>query len=111
MSLRAGRLRERLALQAISSVPDGAGGNTQSWANFASDIPAEIEPLAGGEAFRQGMANATQFYRITIRFRAGVTPRNRIWWNGQALNIRTCADPDNRRESLVITAESGAAEP
>ena len=108
--IRPGELRERLTLQEFVLTPDGAGGSTKSWNDVPGTIWAKIEPLNGGEAFRQGMLNATQLYRVTIRWRGTISPTNRLVWNGQALNIRTCADPDNRRAALVMTVESGAPE-
>ncbi|MEG3144221.1 phage head closure protein [Sphingomonas sp. RT2P30] len=104
-------MRQRVDIQAASQVSDGAGGELKSWANIASSVAAEIIPLTGGEAFRHGVANNTQFYRVTMHHRDGVTPANRLVWNGTLLNIRTCGDPENRRRNLVMTAESGAGEP
>lgn len=109
--MRGGRMRERVDIQVIALTPDGAGGNTKGWSAIAQDVACEVLPLNGGEAFSQGVARNTQFYRVTMRYREDVTPRHRLWWRGKALNIRTCADPDNKRASLVLTVESGAPEP
>ena len=111
MGLAAGSLRERVVVQAVTLTPDGSGGTTKAWTTTHESVPAMIEPLSGGEAFRAALANNTQMYRVTIRFRTDITPRNRLVWKGQVLNIRTCADPEMRREKLVMTAESGAPEP
>lgn len=112
MTLRAGKLREKIDIQAVIQLADGAGGTTKTWASFALAVPAHFEPVTGGETFALGVARSTQFYKVTIRWRGDVTPRNRIWWQGRALNIRTAADPDDgRREKLVMMAESGAPEP
>lgn len=108
--IRAGDLREDVTIQAVTLSSDGAGGSTKAWNDTGRPASAKIEPLNGGEAFRQGMLNATQLYRVTIRWRGDISPANRLMWNGQALNIRTCADPDGRRAALVMTVESGAPE-
>jgi SPP1 family predicted phage head-tail adaptor len=110
MRLSAGTLNQRMDIQSFTGASDGGGGTVKAWEKTAT-ISAKVEPLNGGEAFRQGVANATQLYRVTIRFRTDINPANRLMWNGTALNIRTCADPDGRREALVMTVESGAAEP
>lgn len=109
--IRPGDLQDRLSIQASTSSPQAGGGKIKAWADIASPIWAKVEPLNGGEAFSQGIARNTQFYRITIRWRGDVTPANRLMWNGMALNIRTCADPDRSRTALLITAESGVGEP
>ncbi len=108
MSLSAGRLRQRVTIQSPVGTPDGGGGNVRTWSSVTT-VGAEVLPVNGGEAFRAGIANATQFYRVTIRFREDVTPIHRLLWKGTPLNIRTIGDPTNRREELLITAESGVA--
>jgi SPP1 family predicted phage head-tail adaptor len=107
--LEAGRLRQRITYQAAVGTPDGSGGSTKAWSNLAYAW-ASVEPVNGGEVFKAGLLHATQFYKIEARFRSDITPLNRIMWKGVALNIRTCADPDGRRESLLIVAESGVAD-
>ena len=110
MSLSAGRLRHRVTIQQSTTTSDGAGGSPKTWGDVVT-VWAEVLPVNGGETFRHGIQNATQFYRVTIRMRTGITPANRLVWNGTPLNIRTCADPDGTREALLLTVESGAAEP
>ena len=109
--IRSGELRDRITIQGASSAPQPGGGKVKTWTDVGLPIWAKIEPLSGGEAFAQGIARNTQFYRVTIRYRSDVTPANRIMWGGVALNIRTAGDPDPRGEALVMTAESGAGEP
>lgn len=62
--------------------------------------------MRGGEALSQSILRTTQFYRVTIRRRAGVTTAHRLLWNGIALDIRT-APPSTDRTTLVMTCESG----
>ena len=110
MALRPGDLREKIDIQEVTEARAPGGGTSKSW-NTVTTVWAQVVPLTGGEAFAQGIARSTQFYRIVIRHLAGITPRNRVVWNGQPLNIRTVADPDGNREALELKAESGAAEP
>jgi SPP1 family predicted phage head-tail adaptor len=110
MGLIIGELRERITIQSFSTTSQPGGGKTKAWTDVIT-VWAKVIPANGGEAFAQGVARNTQFYRVEIRFRTGITPANRLMWRGTALNIRTCADPDSRRESLMMTVESGAGEP
>lgn len=110
MSVPAGELDQRVAIQVASATSDGAGGSRKSWATVTT-IWAKVEPMNGGEAFAQGVERATQFYRVTIRRRGGVSQKNRLLWKGVALNIRTCADMDGRNADLTMMVESGAGEP
>ena len=111
MGLYAGDLREVIDIQSVTEGVVPGGGTSKVWATVFEGVRAKIEPISGGEAFAQGIARNTQFYQVTIRWRMGVSPRNRIVWNGMFLNIRTCGDPDMTREALELRVESGAAEP
>lgn len=109
MGLNPGRLNQQVTIQVPTETRQAGGGKQRTW-DDVDTVWAEVLPANGGEAFAQGVARNTMFFRITIRFRTDVTPRHRLLWNGQYLNIRTCADPDQRRESLLISAESGVPE-
>ena len=110
MGISAGSLRDQVQIQAATSSGDGAGGAIKTWSTFAT-VWAAITPISGGEAFAQGLARNTQFYRVTIRFRSDVSAANRIMWGTLPLNIRSASDPDRRGEALVMTVESGVGEP
>jgi SPP1 family predicted phage head-tail adaptor len=109
--LSPGRLNSRVTIQRDDKVEVGTGFEA-NWVDVAT-VWAEVLPANGGEAFSQGILRQTQFYRVTIRMRNDVTPEHRLIWRTRGaeavLNIRTCADPDGRREALLMTAESGVA--
>lgn len=105
--LAAGRLRDRISIQRNAMVRSGAGYEA-AWTDIATRIAAEVKPSTGGEAFRQGVERATQFYRITVRWREGIRPDDRVSWRGETLAIvGQPADPTGLREELLIVAESG----
>lgn len=106
-ALLAGQLRDKIVFQVATETSDGAGGTTRAWSDVATRR-ALIEPMNGGEAFRAGVTRSTQFYRVSVRWFDGITPKHRILWGTVPLDIRTCADPDGTRRVLLITAESGA---
>ena len=105
------RLRERVVIQRNDRAKSGTGF-VSHWVDVAP-VFAEVLPIkGGGEAFAQGIQRQTEFFRVTLRFRSDVTPQHRLIWKkrggvDQALDIRTCADPDNRGEALLIHAETG----
>ena len=109
MFLSAGRLRNRITIQAPTHTPDGIGGQLTTWDDLTT-VWAEVLPANGGESFRLGIERKSQFYRVTIRYRSDITAAHRLVWNDVAMNIRTCADPDGRREALLISAETGVAD-
>ena len=110
MSLAAGRLRESITIESAAGRVRVGPGHASNWAPIAT-VRAEVLPVNGGEAFSQGLERGTQFYRVTIRHRDDVTPQHRLIWHRRGgdvlLNVRTCDDPDNRRQALLMSAESG----
>lgn len=42
-------LPDRATIQRETLVPDGAGGQTSSWATLAADVPCRLSPVGGGE--------------------------------------------------------------
>lgn len=111
MTLAAGRLRERVAIQSANLVDNGRGGRKpppgeQPWKDVATKVRAEIIPLRGDEALSLGVQRSTQLYRVTIRKRAGVTTAHRLMWGEIALDIRS-APPSTDGCSIVLTCESG----
>ena len=111
MGLAAGRLRDEVTIQEPNLVDNKRGGRKpapgeDAWKDVDT-VHAEIIALRGGEALQNGIQRGTQLWRVTIRIRDDVTPRHRLVWNGTPLNIRTAA-PNEERDGLVMTAESGA---
>ncbi|WP_310474099.1 phage head closure protein [Sandarakinorhabdus sp.] len=106
MSLAAGRLRNRVVIEAPAHTPDGAAGRRTAWRRVAS-VAAEVLPLAGNDALEDLVVRTAQAYRVTIRWRAGIDTRHRLVWNGLALKINSAVDPDQRRERLQMACEAG----
>lgn len=105
------RLRERVTIQERNVEKNGRGGRRppegqDPWREVAAGVAAEVIPLRGGEALSQSIQRSTQFYRVTIRKRPGVTTSHRLLWNGIPLDIRT-APPSTDRATIVMTCESG----
>lgn len=106
MTLAAGRLRNRVVIEAPAHTPDGAAGRRTAWRRVAS-VAAEVLPLAGNDGLEDGVVRAAQAYRITIRWRAGLDTRHRLIWNGQPLKINSMVDPDQLRQRLVLACVAG----
>lgn len=113
MSIAAGKLRERVAVQEKNLVDNGKGGrsrpaNGPEWKNLADadSVPAEIIPLRGDEALANSVLRAVQLYKVTIRARPDVTAAHRLDWDGVPLNIKALARSTDRRE-IIMTCEAG----
>lgn len=104
--LKAGSLNRRVSIEVLESTPNGSGGFYSAWVPLMT-VWAEVIALRGGEALVQNVQRSTQLFRVTIRWRSDVTSANRLMLDGRAMNIISCEDVDGRRESLVMTAETG----
>jgi SPP1 family predicted phage head-tail adaptor len=109
MGLRAGDLRQRITFQQKVDVANGRGGFTREWVNLTSAWAAVISQN-GREAVINTALQGISTYRITVRWRAGITNKNRILYGAEELNIRSVVDPDGRRERLDILADTGSPE-
>lgn len=104
----AGELDERVAIQARSRTPDGAGGYSEAWSTVAT-VWARVRPLSGRERLLGEQLEAPRNYRVTIRRRA-VTADHRLLWRGVALNVRFAPLVGSRELYQDLDCEMGVAD-
>tara|TARA_R100001244_G_scaffold130912_1_gene103490 strand:- start:310 stop:636 length:327 start_codon:yes stop_codon:yes gene_type:complete len=107
MTVSAGQLDQRVAIQTEARVSDGVGGYEVTWSTTAT-VWAMVKPVRGREQMEAQQLQASAMYRITIRNRA-VSAAQRIVWRGLTLNIREAPDPGGRAMYREILAEEGVA--
>ncbi len=91
--MRAGDLRHRVAIQSPTESRDEAGGVLVSWADEAT-VWALVENTAAAEQYDAMQVREGATYRVTIRYRRGLTGRQRLIHEGRILNITgVVADP------------------
>jgi SPP1 family predicted phage head-tail adaptor len=106
---QAGDLREKVEFLKLVSVPDGAGGSTQSWVvQFAAR--AAIKVLKAGENVLAGRLQGTQTLVATLRYQAAVAAVDGTWRlrsvrTGSEYNIRAVT-PDVRRQWCDVLCET-----
>jgi head-tail adaptor len=88
-----GARRRRFVLELPQESPDGFGGVVRAFA-AGPELWGAIETT--GEGARDGPT-----HRVTLRWRAGVTPAMRLACGPRRFAIRACDDPDGRRRDLV----------
>lgn len=104
------RLRQQVDLLHKVEVSDGVGGRVESWDAYAEAVPAEVISQAGREAIIAGALQGVAVFLITLRWRDDVATDHQLRLSdGRQLNIRSAEDPDQRRERLVILADTGSA--
>lgn len=107
--MRIGDLRERVTIQSATQSRDTFGAVTETWSDVAV-VWANVTPLkytSGVEALvnSQGREVVNTAYTITLRFRTGVTERNKLIWNNTVLDVKRVIDPTGRREWLELLCE------
>lgn len=108
MAASAGAMRERIVVQQVTDASDGGGGYVKTWSTLAT-LYAYVKPLSGREPYTQGQISPIVQYEFTIRYRTGITPANRITWNGKIFNIRSVVNADERDKYLTIRCDEGVA--
>ena len=101
--MSAGQLREVIALLAPAApVADGRGGWRPGGPDAETPLYARVRELGKGEKFFLGEVLNDTAHEITIRYRPGVAPTQRVRWRGRLLNIQNVAT-DERRAFITLT--------
>lgn len=99
-AIEAGRLDKRVILQTATETSGAGGTLTMSWADTVT-VWASIEAGSGREFFAAQQMIPELSHVVTIRYRSGVTPKNRFTYGGRAFAIHAKANPMERDEQLV----------
>jgi SPP1 family predicted phage head-tail adaptor len=98
-----------VVIEAPTFTDNNRGGRTEVW-NKIGDAYAEMIPLRGDEALRLSIEQATQLWKVTIRYRTDIDRKHRLNWGGRILDIMAGPeDPDGRGRDLVMTCEEKRA--
>ncbi len=101
-TVQAGRFRFRITIQAKTVGRDSSGGVTESWANFAKNVPAAIDPVTGRESVSSQQITANVSTEISIRWRPGITATMRILHGNDVYNVEGIV-PDSGTGRKIIT--------
>lgn len=108
----AARLRQRITLQARQLNAQGDGGYSENWTDVIS-VWAEVVPVerrvASVEGVTQERLVSTPVYRITLRYREGITSDMRAVYDGRYFNIRSVICPNEANVVLQLLAEEHTA--
>jgi SPP1 family predicted phage head-tail adaptor len=97
-----GSLRQRLAIERMSRLPDGSGGALASWTVVAT-VWGAIQGLQGSEDFAADAVQSEARHRIIVRYRDDIGPADRFRFDDRVFEIVSAADPDGRKRRLVCT--------
>lgn len=104
MPNKAGKMRHKVAIQEQTETPDGMGGFTPSWGNVTGlgSVPAAIWPLSSKESLDAMKLESRISEKIKIRYRAGITSKNRIVFGSQIFNIQGAPINIDQRNKYLI---------
>jgi len=112
--MSAGALREKVAFDLRSEVPDGAGNYEDAWGQVGQPVAAQIRFLKGSEPVVAQRLEGHQPAVITVRSSAAtraITTNHRIRdiRTGRTFNI-TAPAPDERKAYIDFLCMAGGAD-
>lgn len=98
----AGKLRHRLTLTPItrSGARDALGGLAEA-AGTPVTVWGSMRPVSDGERFNDRF-EIRPTHRAVIRYRAGVSHRDRLTFQGRAFDIAEIKDPSERQDGQLL---------
>jgi SPP1 family predicted phage head-tail adaptor len=105
-AIAAGELRHRIVIQDRSLAQDSFGGQLSVWTDRIT-ARAAVKPLTGRELeLAQAVATETS-HQVSLRYRPGITPAQRLLYAGRIFNIHAVIDVDERHVKLVLLVSEG----
>lgn len=98
-----GKLRHRVVIQTATITRSDRGAEVLTWADTAT-VYADIRTVGGQEqVLANQMETATLLHTITIRYRTGITPKQRIRWGSRVFSVEAVIERDNRMRMLDLS--------
>jgi SPP1 family predicted phage head-tail adaptor len=106
--MRIGQRDRIIIIEQRSTVPDGLGGETETWATYRPTW-AGILNLSGNERrfTKHGGEVVQAFTEFNIRYIAGVTEEMRIRSGGKIYNIKHVNDINEEHVEMVLSCDVG----
>lgn len=100
--MRAGALRHRITIQTASTIADDYGDVVDGYVDLYADIPAEVLPMNGAQRERLGVTENDVTHKVTIRYRTGIVPSQRVMFDSRALDIESVINVRERDRVLEL---------
>lgn len=99
--MKIGKLRTKLIIKRKVAEPDGAGGITETWEEFAT-VYGRQSVRRAWEASKDDQLSSMLNINWETRFVRGITPQMRVYVDGRELEILAVYDPSQKCERLMI---------
>lgn len=106
------RLRHRITIQSQVQTQDlDAGGAViVTWSTLVADEPAEVVPVSGREYLQAGAMQTEIAARMTIRWRDGIAPTQRVLFDGRYYDIQAVLPDPSARRWLTLMVSAGVSD-
>lgn len=99
--ITAGELDQRITIQSATEAQNTFGEPIQTWATLAT-VWARIEALRGAELLDAAKISTTVMFRVRVRHRTDVTPKQQVLWGIRTLNVEAVLPSERRNEYLDL---------
>jgi SPP1 family predicted phage head-tail adaptor len=103
--MQGGKLRERVVIKASVDTVDSVGQPVPVWSTTIATVWGRAIYLSGLELIRAQKINAEISLKFQIRYRADVTVKHRVVWNGVNWNIHAVLRDDRPTMLSLMCSE------
>lgn len=109
--MKAGRLRQRVTFQTLSTEQDSDGATVETWTDaFGQAISADITHLSGRELVAAQAVQSKVSARIEVRHRPGFVTSMRAVHRGTLYDIEAVIPDRTGLRSITLLCSTGADE-
>lgn len=108
--MQTGKFNERITIEQLTVIKGTSGGMQKTWAPFATNIAASRRDFGGNEKPASSAAGgevALARTEFTVHWMPGVEATMRVLHDGALHNIRHVNNFAGRRQSLILTCDTG----
>jgi len=99
--MRAGVMRQRVAIEQATESRDAHGGVTRTWTAYATRW-ASIEPMQGRELFEAQQVKSNVTHKVRLRHLDGITESMVVKHLSRTLNIESIINTHERNAETVL---------
>ena len=97
----AAQFRHKVSLQSRTTTISALGEASHTWSTYASAW-ASVEPLTGREFYENRAVRGEVTHKVTMRYRSGVAPEQRIVFRSRNLEIVSVRNIEERDRLIIL---------
>jgi SPP1 family predicted phage head-tail adaptor len=96
-------MRRSVIIQAATPSSDSQGGQTETWATFAT-VWASLEPVSGNEKYQAMQLQTPISHKLMIRYLSGLTTKHRVLYGSRIFVIKEVINVKEENAYMMIRA-------